>query len=603
LRFEGTALTTIAVDGRLAAARMMAREMRQVCSAVVGTAASARRLLGHLTSESSGLLLLGTGTAVLQSALLIPIALIVRGMFDTEIPQRSTGSIVLSGVLIMALYAASAALGYVARASAIRAALGAGMRLRLDLLTKLYTLPQSWHDRNLAGHVHSIAVRDPERAEMMLATVAGMALPAAIVALALVVVAVIISPILFVTALAVVPPLLLAARALVRRMRTHQAQWATSSRRFSGHMHLLLRGMLTTKALGAEQLEVMRGEEHASDLAAQYRAFGTTAAAVNALQNAIAAAAGTTVLVVGGISVAKNTMTIGDLLAFYAVLALLLRQLHTVGFQSDIVVIGLRSLADIESVLAIDAEAPYGTSGRALDFRGGISISGVTFAYDHTPVLSDIDLAIAPKERVTLVGPNGAGKSTLVSLLLGLHEPNQGRVKADGVSYHDLDIRQLRRQIGVVLQDPVLFPGTIRDNIAYAEPAASDEAVRAAAHAATAAEFIESLPDGYLTEVGDDGAGLSGGQRQRVAIARALLGAPALLILDEPTTYLDETAVRTLMARLLDLPQAPTVLLVTHDPHVANHAERTVELRDGRVVRDAPFGTHRREAAAAAVTR
>jgi ABC-type multidrug transport system fused ATPase/permease subunit len=533
---------------------------------------------------------------------LIPIALIVRDMFDTEIPHRRVGSIVLGGVLILALYAASAALGYVARSTAIRAALRAGTRLRLDLLAKLYALPQSWHDGNLAGHVHSIAVRDPERAEMMLATVAGMALPAVIVAVALVVVALIISPILSVTALAVVPPLLLGARVLVRRMRTHQHRWATSSRTFSGHVQLLLRAMLTTKALGAERVEVARGQERASDLAEHYRAFGTTAAAVNALQNAIAAAAGTTVLVVGGISVAENTMTMGDLLAFYAVLALLLRQLHTVGFQSDIVVIGLRSLADIESVLTIDAEAPYGTPGRALDFRGGVSVADVGFAYDDTPVLTDVDLVIGPSEHVTVVGPNGAGKSTLVSLILGLHEPGQGRIEADGVPYNELDIRHLRRQIGVVLQDPVLFPGTIRDNIAYAEPGASDEAVRVAAHAATAAEFIESLPDGYTTRVGDEGAGLSGGQRQRVAIARALLGNPALLILDEPTTYLDEVAVRALMARLLALPQAPTVLLVTHDPQVANHAERMIELRDGRIIRDTRVGDQRPEAESAAVT-
>jgi ABC-type bacteriocin/lantibiotic exporter with double-glycine peptidase domain len=566
---------------------MMAREMRQVWSSGVRGLKLMRRLLRYLTHESVALFVLGGATAILQCLLLVPIALIVREMFDTAIPHQDVGAIVTSGVVILALYATSAALGYVSRVAAIRMAVAAGRHLRLDVLAKLYSLPHSWHDTNLAGEVHSIAVRDTERAETMLATLAGMALPATVVAVALVVVALLISPILVLTALAVVPALLFVARILVRRMRRQRRQWATTSRNFSAQLQLLLRAMPTTRAAGAESTEIDRGAQRAGDLARDYRAFGVSTAAVYALQNAIAATAGTAVLVVGGIEVAHHNMTLGDLLGFYAVLGLLLRQVHTIGFQSDVVMIGLQSLADIESLLAIDASAPYGEGGLRLEFRGGISVAGVNFAYEDDPVLTEIDLAIAPSERVTVVGPNGAGKSTLVNLLLGLYKPQSGVLKADDIRYDELDIRHLRRQIGVVLQDPVLLPGTIRENIAYAKPDASDSAIREAAEVANASGFIEALPNGYSTRVGDEGAGLSGGQRQRIAIARALLGSPALLILDEPTTYLDEAAVSALMARLLALPHAPTVLLVTHDPQVANHAERVIELRDGNVVSDA----------------
>jgi ATP-binding cassette subfamily B protein len=152
------------------------------------------------------------------------------------------------------------------------------------------------------------------------------------------------------------------------------------------------------------------------------------------------------------------------------------------------------------------------------------------------------------------------------------------------VPFDRLDMRALRRQIGVVLQDPVLVPGTIRENIAYGRADATDDDVHAAATAATAAAFIDRLPDGYETRVGDEGTGLSGGQRQRVAIARALIGEPRLLLLDEPTTYLDESGVTALMRSLESLPRAPAVVLVTHDLHVTAHADRTVELRGGRVV-------------------
>jgi ABC-type bacteriocin/lantibiotic exporter with double-glycine peptidase domain len=289
-------------------------------------------------------------------------------------------------------------------------------------------------------------------------------------------------------------------------------------------------------------------------------------------------------LVVGAIAVANHSTTLGGLLSFYAVLALLLRQVHAVASQSNTVLMGLQSLPRIEELLATEDEEPYARGRRVLELRGEIALEDVSFAFDEVPVLRDISLTIEASERVALIGPNGAGKSTLVSLVLGLHRPQHGQLRADGVPYDEFDMRSFRRQIGVVLQDPVLLPGTIRDNIAYARPEASDAVVAAAAEAATAARFVEALPEGYATTVGDEGVGLSGGQRQRIAIARALLGAPALLILDEPTTYLDEAAVTELMGRLRALPQAPTLLLVTHDPQVALHAERVIELRDGRIV-------------------
>jgi ABC-type multidrug transport system fused ATPase/permease subunit len=143
----------------------------------------------------------------------------------------------------------------------------------------------------------------------------------------------------------------------------------------------------------------------------------------------------------------------------------------------------------------------------------------------------------------------------------------------------------LRGQFGVVLQDPILFPGTVFDNIAYGRADATAEDVRAAARDATAASFIDALPAGYDTQVGDEGGLLSGGQRQRVAIARALLGSPRMLVMDEPTTYLDDASIATLVHKLAELPNAPTVIIVTHDLDLAARADRLVHLRDGQTVR------------------
>jgi ABC-type bacteriocin/lantibiotic exporter with double-glycine peptidase domain len=319
--------------------------------------------------------------------------------------------------------------------------------------------------------------------------------------------------------------------------------------------------------------------------------LGAAQAAYGAANDALGAVAGAVVLIVGGIAVTRGSITLGDLLAFYAVLALLLRQLQSVGGASHEVSIGFESLGRIEAFLAAPAKAPYASGAERLSFRGGVALEGVTFAYVDRPVIRDLSLAIDAGDWVAILGPNGVGKSTLVGLAMGLYEPQSGRVLADGVPYERLDMRSFRRQVGVVLQDPILFPGTIRENIAFGRPEASDEEIRAAAVAATADAFVERLPDGYDTRVGDEGVGLSGGQRQRLAVARALLGEPSLLLLDEPTTYLDEAAVTALMAHLSNLPWAPTVVLVTHDPQATRHVQRVIELRDGRIASDTSAAT------------
>jgi ATP-binding cassette subfamily B protein len=193
-------------------------------------------------------------------------------------------------------------------------------------------------------------------------------------------------------------------------------------------------------------------------------------------------------------------------------------------------------------------------------------------------------------------GPNGAGKTTMVSLILGLYRPQSGRLLADGVPYDELDMRALRASVGVVLQDPIIFSGTIAENIAYGRPAATPDDIRGAAQRATADAFIGKLPDGYDTEVGYDGCLLSGGQRQRISIARALMARPALLMFDEPTSHLDDVSIRTLLENLRRFPGAPTVLTISHDPEAASSAEVIYNLRDGRIMR-----TERRAPALSAV--
>ena len=204
--------------------------------------------------------------------------------------------------------------------------------------------------------------------------------------------------------------------------------------------------------------------------------------------------------------------------------------------------------------------------------------------------LHEVSLDVKPGEVVAIVGPTGSGKSTLLSLVPRLYDPDEGRVLVDGVDVRRVKLADLRRHIGVVLQDPMLFSGTIRDNIAYGKPDATMEEIVEAAKAANAHEFIERLPRGYDTVVGERGATLSGGQRQRIAIARAILKDPKILLLDEPTSALDPDSEAVVWEALERLMRGRTTLVATHRltilPRVAT---RIVVLDRGRIVEE---GTH-----------
>lgn len=221
----------------------------------------------------------------------------------------------------------------------------------------------------------------------------------------------------------------------------------------------------------------------------------------------------------------------------------------------------------------------------AARLEGRIRFDGVTFAYGaHGPALEDVRLEISPGERVAVVGPSGAGKSTLLALLLRLHDPDSGRILADGIDIRKYRLQSYRDRIAVVLQHALLFGGSIAENIAFGRPEASPEAVEEAARLANAHEFITRLPDGYETRVAESGASLSGGERQRIAIARAFVRDAPILLLDEPLVGLDPSAEAEVTDALERLMRRRTTLVVAHKLASVCGADRIVVLDKGRIV-------------------
>lgn len=300
------------------------------------------------------------------------------------------------------------------------------------------------------------------------------------------------------------------------------------------------------------------------------------------------------VLWVGGKSVFEGSITAGQLSAFvfYAVIAA-----SAVGALSEVWGDLQRAAGAAERISELlriqpTIAAPLRPAPLPDPALGEIHFDNVSFRYPARPeqsALTDFTLHIKPGERVALVGPSGAGKSTVFSLLLRFYDPTQGRIRIDGVPINDADPAMVRKRLGLVAQEPVLFGASILDNIRYGRPDATLDQIRAAAEAAAALDFIEALPQGFATELGERGARLSGGQRSRVAIARAILRDPAILLLDEATSALDAESERQVQLALDRLMQSRTTLVIAHRLATVLKADRIVVLDQGRIV---AIGTH-----------
>jgi ATP-binding cassette, subfamily B, bacterial len=300
-----------------------------------------------------------------------------------------------------------------------------------------------------------------------------------------------------------------------------------------------------------------------------------------------ATAAGTSlVLGVGAWHVIEGKIAVGELIVLMTYIASVYQPLEqistTVGMVHEELVQFNASLDLLDKEADVKEKPDAVELGRA---RGRVVARDVGFAYrGRRETLTDVSFEARPGERVAIVGHTGAGKSTLMSLLIRFYDPASGAVELDGVDLRDLKLSSLREQISVVLQEPLLFSGTIADNIRYGRLEAGDEDIVAAARAANAHDFVEGLPDGYLTELGERGAQLSGGERQRICVARAFLKDAPVLILDEPTSSIDSKTEGVILDALDDLMVGRTSFMIAHRLSTVRHADQILVLQAGRIV-------------------
>jgi len=292
------------------------------------------------------------------------------------------------------------------------------------------------------------------------------------------------------------------------------------------------------------------------------------------------------IIVAGGVFVLRGRMSLGTLVAFLFYVGIYLEPIERLSRTVEMMQrmgAGLRRFYEI-----LDEEPEIRNAEDALELKevqGRIDFEGVTFSYDgQRHVLRDLNLSIASGSVVALVGPSGAGKTTFCNLIPRFYEPEGGVVRIDGIDVRQATLRSLRAAVGTVQQDVFLFTGSVRDNIAYGNPEAAEEEIREAARRAGAKEFIEALPSGYDTQIGEKGVKLSGGQKQRLSIARAFLKDPRILILDEATSSLDTHTERIIQAALRELIRGRTTLIIAHRLSTIRNADEIIVLTENGIV-------------------
>ena len=294
----------------------------------------------------------------------------------------------------------------------------------------------------------------------------------------------------------------------------------------------------------------------------------------------------------GGYFVINGQITVGTLIAFLGYVGGLFGPVQGLSGIYQTVQKASVSLDEIFGILDVQehlGDAPNASEVKTV--RGEVEFKNVKFTYERSdrPILNGVDLHVRPGETVALVGPSGAGKTTILALLMRFYDPQQGSVRLDGRDVRQLKQGSLRKNIGVVLQDPLLFNDTILNNIAYGRPEATMAQIEEAAKRANAHDFISGLPDGYDTLVGERGSGLSVGERQRITIARALVKDPPILMLDEATSSLDAESEALVQDALERLMKGRTTFVIAHRLSTVVHADRIIVLKEGRI---AESGTH-----------
>jgi len=568
-----------------------------------GTAGIYRRLIAEARPywpHLLGILLLSLTSAPLVLLIPLPLKIAVDSIIGSQpvsgplaraVPAAASGDALLlfSAVLVVAI----AALNHLQSSASVLLRTYTGEKLVLDFRAKLFRHAQrlslSYHDtKGTTDSTYRIQY-DAPAIEWILIDGVSPFITAGLTLCGMVYVAGRIDAQLALIALAIAPVLWLIAWAYRDRLRKRWNEVYQLQSSAISVVQEVLAAVRVVRAFGQEEREHDRFVRHSTQSVWARIRIAFAEGGFGLLVGLTIAVGTAAVLFIGTRHVQSGALTLGGLLMVMTYIAQLYGPLQTL---SSMAAHMQASLASAERAFRLLDEAPdvaERPDARTLArSAGAVTFERVSFAYDSKPVLDEVSFAVAPTARIGVTGVTGAGKSTLVSLLTRFYDPTGGRILLDGVDLRDYKLADLRNQFAIVLQETVLFSRSIAENIAYANPGASFDAIVAAATAANAHDFIVRLPEGYDTAVGERGMRLSGGERQRIALARAFLKNAPLLILDEPTSAVDVKTESVIIEAMDRLMRGRTTFIITHRPSMLKNCDVRLEVENGRLMEIAP---------------
>ena len=465
--------------------------------------------------------------------------------------------------------------------------------LRNHVETKINRLPLGYFDKQTRGELLSRVTNDIDNVSQALQQTLSQLLTSLLTVIGVTVMMFVISPVLALIALVTIPVSVLVTGLIGKRsQKMFIEQWKATGE-LNGHIEEAFTGQSLVKVFGRQrEVEAVFADRNRSVYTASFGAQFVSGL-IMPMMFFIGNLNYVLIAVAGGLRVASGTMNLGDVQAFIQYSRMFTQPLTQVASMANLLQSGVASAERVFEVLDVAEESPEAT-GPLNPTRGRVEFEHISFSYDGVtpkgvPLISDLSLVAEPGQTVAIVGPTGAGKTTLVNLIMRFYDLDRGRITLDGIDIASVPRSALRSQIGMVLQDTWLFNGTIRDNIAYGRPGATEQEIHAAAEAAYVDRFVHSLPDGYDTVIDEEGSNVSAGEKQLITIARAFLADPALLILDEATSSVDTRTEVLVQHAMSALRSDRTSFVIAHRLSTIRDADVILVMKHGQIVEQ---GTH-----------